>query len=151
MAVSRAVAPKIPPYAVASEKVLLGAIVRNPALVPDVHARLSDGRLFFRLEYGRLYDALIDVHEHRGVCERPDLLEELETRGVADDARALLVDDTTAGDATATTQHADVIAEKARLRALIDLCTAVIHDAYYTEGLCVDLVKDAQRRLGELQ
>jgi replicative DNA helicase len=151
MAISRAVAPKIPPYAVASEKALLGALVRDLALVPLAQTRLSDGNLFFRLVYGRLFDALIDVHARRGACERPDLLEELETRGVADDARALLVDDTTAGDAAVATQNAEVIAEKARLRALMDLCTAIIHDAYYTERPCVDLVQDARRRLGELR
>ncbi len=114
---------KVPPYSVHSEKVLLGSMLREPRIVKDVKKIISDGDGFFRPEHGRLYDAMIKASRKRRSLDTESLIAaaaapgSLDIAGAADQLRELV---DVAEDPTKALQHAKIIAEKDRMRRLID-------------------------------
>ena len=125
---------KVPPYSVHSEKVLLASMLRHPGIVKDVKKIIASSDDFFRPENARLYEVIIQASRKRRSLSAEDLItamaaqhvvsdpgEESRLRELADDAQ----------DAPTAVEHAKVVAEKARMRQLIDAISDTLHDAYY--------------------
>ncbi|MHC5115171.1 MAG: DnaB-like helicase N-terminal domain-containing protein [Planctomycetota bacterium] len=145
--------PKIPPYAIVSEKKALGAMLRTPGLVDEVRELIPSGACFFRLEHGKLYDTLLEIGG-RAVGEGLDtLIERVEACGVLDSIGGPrfihgLADD--APDRAAALKHAENIAEKARMRELIDAAADILHDAYHTQSSFDEILKKAKKKFNAL-
>lgn len=144
---------KVPPYSVHSEKVLLGSMLREPRIVKDVKKIISDGDGFFRPEHGRLYDAMIKASRKRRSLDTESLIAAAAASGTLDDAEAAnqlreLVD--VAEDPAKALEHAKVIAEKARMRRLIDAISDTLNDAYHSPDGFDAILGRAQKRLDEL-
>lgn len=154
MASTLAATTKVPPYSVHSEKVLLGSMLREPGIVKDVKKIISDGDVFFRPEHGRLYDAMIKASRKRRSLDTEKLIAAaaaapgtLDNVGTADQLRELV---DVAEDPTKALQHAQVIAEKARMRRLIDAISDILHDAYYSPDGFDAILSRAHQRLDKL-
>lgn len=153
MASTLAATTKVPPYSVHSEKVLLGSMLREPRIVKDVKKIISDGDVFFRPEHGRLYDAMIKASRKRRSLDTESLIAAaaapgtLDNTGAADQLRDLV---DVAEDPSKALQHAKVIAEKARMRRLIDATSDILHDAYYSPDGFDAILSRAHQRLDKL-
>ncbi|MCP3906349.1 MAG: hypothetical protein GY715_22230 [Planctomycetes bacterium] len=145
--------PKIPPYSVVSEKRALGAMLRTPGFVDEVRPMIPSGVWFFRLEHGKLYDALVEIGGRaRGegidtLIERIEALGVLESIGGGAFVRGLANEAPDRGEALT---HATNVAEKARMRQLIDAAADILHDAYHTQESFAALLKKSKKRLNEL-
>ncbi len=153
MASILAATTKVPPYSVHSEKVLLGSMLREPGIVKDVRKIISDGDGFFRPEHGRLYDAMIKASRKRRSLDTESLIAAAAAPGALDNAGAAdqlreLVD--VAEDPTKALQHAKIIAEKARMRRLIDAISDTLNDAYHSPDGFDAILSRARKRLNEL-
>lgn len=144
---------KVPPYSVHSEKVLLGSMLREPRIVKDVKKIISDGDGFFRPEHGRLYDAMIKASRKRRSLDTESLIAAATAPGTLDNAEAAnqlreLVD--VAEDPAKALEHAKVIAEKARMRRLIDAISDTLNDAYHSPDGFDAILSRARKRLNKL-
>ena len=144
---------KVPPYSVHSEKVLLGSMLREPRIVKDVKKIISDGDGFFRPEHGRLYDAMIKASRKRRSLDTESLIAAAAASGTLDNAGAAeqlreLVD--VAEDPAKALEHAKIIAEKARMRRLIDAISDTLNDAYHSPDGFDAILSRAHQRLDTL-
>jgi len=145
--------PKIPPYAIVSEKKALGALLRTPGLLDEVREMIPSGACFFRLEHGKLYDALLDTGGRARGESLDTLIARVEAQGVLESIGGPsfihgLADD--APDRAEAVKHAANIAEKARMRRLIDAAADILHDAYHTQESCDAILKKAKKKFNEL-
>ncbi len=153
MASTLAATTKVPPYSVHCEKVLLGSLLREPLIVKDVKKIISDGYGFFRPEHGRLYDAMIKASRKRRSLDTDKLIAAaaapgtLDNTGAADQLRDLV---DVAEDPSKALQHAKVVAEKARMRRLIDAISDTLNDAYHSPDGFDAILTRARKRLNEL-
>lgn len=142
---------KKPPYSVAAEKAVLGAILVEPKLMDEVRPILTDGEPFFRSQHGQIYTAMVAIDgpvTRQGLAAQLDedglletiggepYLDELESSGVPHDA--------------ALTQ-AEHVREKARVRRLIDAASAILSDAYRGDSPFDEVMARAQKRLADVQ
>ena len=144
---------KVPPYSVHSEKVLLGSMLREPGIVKDVKKIISDGDVFFRPEHGRLYDAMIKASRKRRSLNTESLIAAAAAPGTLDNVGAVdqlreLVD--VAEDPTKAIQHAKIVAEKAKMRQLIDTISDTLNDAYHSSDGFEAILSRARKRLNEV-
>src|SRR5262245_30518295 len=145
MSSSRATAIKAPPYSVASEKIVLGSILREPKMIAEIRTIIRTGGEFFRPEYGRLYTRLLQAPQQKPGEEVNNSVAESMTEN---DRRDLLA---AALDAPLAIHHARNVAEKARMRHLIEELTNILHDAYHSEDGFDAIIQRAQERLSKVQ
>jgi replicative DNA helicase len=153
MANHRTSAAKAPPYSVASEKIVIGSILREPKMAPHIAAILPDGGAFFRPEHGRFFGAVL------AACAQHPADGEQLVKALSDDDsphRASSVEqvhsfrESGQGQSIAL-QHAQIVAEKARMRRLIDALTDILHEAYHCEAGVDGVIRRALAKLKELE
>ncbi len=81
MTVSRVRAIKVPPYSVHSEKVVLGSMIAEPGLIASISRIIPSGESFFRPEHGRIFDAVMQMHQRHKPATTKELLYALEAHG----------------------------------------------------------------------
>ena len=146
---SRAGGLKMPPYSVAAEKAVIGFILNAPTESQSVRNVLIEGKVFFRPEYGSLFDTVTQVLNERPDCSAEELRESVADVGPVPESELTALA-TSAPSAQSAQVHARTVAEKAKLRELIDWAASVIHDAYHTRASYEDLLADARKGLDEL-
>ncbi len=153
MALSRVRAIKVPPYSVHSEKVVLGSMIAEPKLIEPMNQIIGRGDVFFRVENGRIFDALIDVQIRHKPTTTDELMhaldahEAIERLGGESLLRELARD---ASDPGAVDDQARVVAEKAQMRQLIEAISDSLHDAYYSGDDNTAVLERTKARLAEL-
>lgn len=140
-------AGKAPPYSVASEKLILSALLCDPKLLGEIGKRISSADTFFRPEHGRLYNQIIAIQREAPKISADQLCTALSSQGVQI-AQFL---QSPACDGSAAIQHAEHVAEKARQRTLIDTLSHILHDGYQCTDGCDAVIKRAKKRLTELE
>lgn len=144
---------KIPPYSVASEKIVLGSILREPALLADVRSLVPEADAFFRPDFAALYKAIQEACAERPARGSGELVATLVVTGPFDGERAddELGELVRSGKPAATALvHAGVVAERARRRRLITVLSDIIHEAYYSDEPTDAITRRAHGRLEEL-
>ena len=153
MTLSRVRAVKVPPYAVHSEKVVLGSMIADPTLIAPINQIIGRGEVFFRVEHGRIFDALVEMQSRHKPATTEDLMHALEAHkamerlGGESLLRELALKD---ADPGAVDDQARVVAEKAQMRLFIDAISDSLHDAYYTDDNCAAVLKRTKERLAKL-
>lgn len=159
---TRATAIKAPPYSVASEKIVLASILRHPGFLVDVKRVLPSGSLFFRPEHSRLFNLVSDVCAQQPAMESEQLIAKVaaaapspgdrNAKGERGSGEAQLRELAAAAhEPAAALHHARIVAEKARLRLLIDLLTDMLSAAYRNEDGFEPLIARVRERLDQLQ
>ena len=154
MTVSRVRAIKVPPYSVHSEKVVLGSMIAEPALIAGIRPIIPNGESFFRPEHGRIFDAVIQMHQRHKPATTKDLLHALQAHGFVEQLggesllRELAREN---ADPTAAADQAQIVANKAKMRWFIDAISDSLHDAYYSHDDYEAVLERTQDRLRALK
>ena len=153
MTLSRVRAIKVPPYSVHSEKVVLGSMIAEPKLIAPMSEVIERGEIFFRIENGRIFDALIEVQIKYNptttdeLMHALDALKAIERLGGEPLLRELARDN---ADPGAIDEQARVVADKAQMRRLIEAVSDSLNDAYYTGDNYAAVLERSKERLAQL-
>lgn len=150
MATTRTHQAASPPYSVASEKIILAALLREPQTIGALRSLGLQSDTFFRPEHGKLFHAISAACAADSKITSTTLVDQLRN---APDA-STVVDELLASaviDTTSALHHVTLVIEKARQRRLIDTLSNILHDAYQNTDGCDAVIKRAKKRLAELQ
>ncbi|MCI0365196.1 MAG: hypothetical protein L0Y44_13085 [Phycisphaerales bacterium] len=148
MSSARSSAVKSPPYSVASEKIVLGSVLTEPSVLREIKSILADGRVFFRPEHGRLYNLLIEVCQKQPPVDSEHIISAVVGKPFTEDQLHEIA--ASAVDSQHAVDQAQVVAEKFRMRALIDALSDILHDAYHSDDGFQAIVDRARNRLDQL-
>lgn len=139
----------IPPQNVDAEKSVLGAILLNPEVVPDVMEVLSVGPdAFYREQHRAIYRAVVALRAKREPVDVMTLIDEM--GGNLDAAGGISYIAGLSGfvPTSANAEHyAAIVRDKYMLRCLIAECSRISQRAF-TEGMAGDLIQDAVSAIG---
>ncbi|MBL9031693.1 MAG: replicative DNA helicase [Phycisphaerae bacterium] len=120
------------PYSLEAEMALLGALIIGPEVAPDVIGVVSSADDFHDAGHAAIYQALIETYDKDPKADLVAIQEvlrgrdQLERVGGADYLTKLAAETPSAAGAL---RYARIVADKARLRRLIDAADQIIYDA----------------------
>jgi len=156
-----------PPRSEPAEAALLGSIILDHSVLAEVMLHVPNGSAFYSERHGAVYDALLQQWDAHQSGDLVQLHAALEAKGLLEDVggREYLVRLAEAAPSAANAVHyARIVAEKARLRRLIDAAGQILFDAYHTgetgpegvretidkaERLIFDVAEDASTKSAE--
>lgn len=140
--------PQGPPYSVHSEKVVLGSMLSSPDLIKPISGVIENKTVFYSGANERLYEALLAVQDDTKTDDTRELvnrLVELKEPRLDMSEGALKTLAREGAQKTEALAHAEIVAEKARMRLLIETISDILNDAYRsTDGF--DAVLDRSMR-----
>ena len=113
-------------------------------------AEFVDDSMFYAERHRRIYRAMLSIAERGSVVDPLTLADELSRKGELDaaggkDFIGYLVD---AVPTSANIEyHAQIVREKAILRALIQVSTQIVHDAFSGLSTAAELLDDAESKI----
>jgi replicative DNA helicase len=140
---------RVPPSNRAAERAVLGAILRDPDVLPDVLDVVRAESFYFDA-HQRILAATADLAGQRKPVDLVSLHDELSRRKHLDDVggpayRAELWEAVPTG--ASAIYHAKLVREAATLRALVHAANEVLRDAYDRTGSAEELLAAAGARL----
>ncbi|WP_414488070.1 replicative DNA helicase [Stenotrophomonas maltophilia] len=141
------------PQAIEAEQAVLGGLMLRPQAWMDVQDVLT-AQQFYRRDHQLIWQAIEDVLKKGREADAVTIGEWFESRGklelVGDGAYLIELSATTPSSANVR-GYAEIVAETAKRRALIDAGQDLIDSAYNPEGRsALDLIGSAQTRIGGL-
>ncbi|CAG0952575.1 Replicative DNA helicase [Phycisphaerales bacterium] len=127
-----------PPAAVEAEMSLLGSMILDPNIIPDVLGIIRNEGDFWKEAHSHIYRAVIDVYDQRHSGDLVQIIDILRDRGVIDQIGGpnYLVELASAVPSATNAPHfARIVCEKAKLRRLIDAAGQILYDAYHAGEL----------------
>jgi replicative DNA helicase len=120
------------PFSLEAEMALLGAMILDPRAATDVMGVVSGSEDFYSEAHGAIYKALVDVYDAQPDADLVAIVDVLRDRGQLDDVGgpeflARLGSETPS--AAGAMRYAKTVADKAKLRRLIDAADQIIYDA----------------------
>lgn len=142
---------RLPPHSLDAEQAVLGGLMLRHSAWDDV-ADLLSADSFYRHDHRLIWQAMEAIRPAE--FDAVTIGEWFQSRGKLDQVRdgAYLIElSSTTPSAANIVAYAEIVAEKAKLRALIDAGHDLIDAAYSPEGRsALDLVGQAQSRIGGL-
>lgn len=128
---------KLPPHSVESEQAVLGALILDNSLFPELSAivQLED---FYRMDHQIIFGAISDLANRHIAATFITLMEHMKKNGSLEDAGGLPYLGTLANDTPGTANvvaYANLIREKSQLRSLICICGDAIEKAFKGEDV----------------
>jgi replicative DNA helicase len=130
-----------PPQSVQAEKALLGSIILEPKMITDILGTINSQDDFYKEAHGEIYRALVEIYDRHDAGDLIQTVTLLRDRGVLDacGGEDYLVELANSVPTHTNAPHfARIVAEKAKLRRLIDACGTILFDAYHTGELGPD-------------
>jgi replicative DNA helicase len=127
-----------PPQALEAEMSLLGSMILDPKVIPDALAFIRSEKDFFGESHAHIYRAVVDLYDQRHSGDLVQLLDLLRDRKVLDTVGGVDYLETLANcvpSAVNAPHFAKIVAEKAKLRRLIDTAGQILYDAYHAGDL----------------
>ncbi|MBB1060399.1 replicative DNA helicase [Marilutibacter spongiae] len=144
---------RLPPQAIEAEQAVLGALMIKPKAWDEVSDLLTADS-FYRRDHRLIWEAIETLHKARKPFDAITLGAWFEDMGLGEQVAggAYLIElDSTTPSAANVRAYAEIVAEKAMLRRMIDVGTDLVNDAYSPEGRpSVELIGQAQTRIGSL-
>lgn len=144
---------RIPPQSVEAEQSVLGGLMLAPRAWFEVCDVLTQAD-FYRRDHQLIWRAISEQHAQQRPVDALLLGEWFESQGLGElvDGGAYLVELAgTTPSAANIRAYADIVAEKARLRRLIEVGTALVTDGFAPDGQSsLDLIGTAQSRIAGL-
>ncbi|HVU63931.1 MAG TPA: replicative DNA helicase [Phycisphaerales bacterium] len=135
---------KPPPQAPLAEMSLLGAMILEPSVIHDVIGIVKDPGAFFEQKHAAIYSALVRTYDQKQAGNLVLLAESLadneQLKDVGGAAYLEKLAAETPGPATAV-HFAKIVADKHRLRKLIEAGGQIVYDAYNAGELGPDGAK----------
>src|SRR5262249_40667395 len=125
---------RLPPHSLESEMSLLGSLILDHRVAADVIGIVSGKDDFFSEAHGAIYAALIELADRHNSGDLVQLNEILKDRGVLEQVGGpdYLVELAHSVPSAASAPHyARIVAERARLRRLIDAAGQIMWDAFH--------------------
>jgi replicative DNA helicase len=138
-----------PPYSEDAEQAVLSAMLMDQdAIVRAVE--VVDDSMFYAERHRRIYRAMVSITERGSVVDPLTLADELHRKAELDaaggkDYIAYLLD--AVPTAANVEYHAQIVHEKAILRALIQTSTQIVHDAFAGQSTAAELLDEAEAKI----
>jgi replicative DNA helicase len=138
-----------PPYSEDAEQAVLSAMLIDQDAVLRAAEFVNDA-MFYAERHRRIYRAMMSITERGGVVDPLTLSEELSRKGELDasggkDFIGFLVD--AVPTAANIEYHAQIVREKAILRRLIEVSTAIVSEAFEGKATANELLDEAESRI----
>ena len=148
---------RLPPHSIEAEMSLLGSLILDPEIASDVVPIVRDGTAFYRPAHGAVFEALIGLYDTHQSGDLVQLLDVLRSRDVLEQVGGAEYLDELAGSVPSpvnAAHYARIVADKARLRRLIDAAGQILYDAFHTGRLGPDgareIIDTAEQRIFEI-
>ncbi|MFA6044013.1 MAG: replicative DNA helicase [Phycisphaerales bacterium] len=148
---------KQPPASPEAEMSLLGSVILDPAVIPDVLGIVKGPSDFALEKHSHIYKAVVDIYDQHHSGDLIQITDLLRDRGVLDQVGGAdyLVELANAVPAAVNAPHfARLVAEKAKLRRLIEAAGQILYDAYHAGDLGPDgareVLDSAEMRVFEI-
>lgn len=145
---------RVPPQSVQAEQAVLGGLLLVPEAWPVVCDLLAEGD-FYRRDHQLIWRAVEALATAGRPFDAVTVGEWFESQGLSEHVAggAYLIElATTTPSAANIRAYAEIVADKARLRRLIEIATETANAAFDPQGrMSDDLLNEATRRLSELQ
>jgi replicative DNA helicase len=122
-----------PPHSLEAEMALLGAMILEPKVCGDVLMLIKSPAAFYSEAHGAIFQALVELYDRHQAGDLVQLVDALRARDVLKDVGGVRYLEKLAQETpgTAGAQHwARIVADKGRLRALIETAGQIIHNAF---------------------
>ncbi len=129
------------PHSLEAEMSLLGSMILDPACIPDVLGVVKGPSDFYKESHGHIYTAVRDIYDIRNSGDLVQIQDLLRDRKVYDQCGGAdyLVELANSVPTSVNAPHfARIVAEKAKLRRLIDAAGQILYDAYHVGDLGPD-------------
>ena len=136
---------RLPPHSLEAEMSLLGSMLLDPGAVGDVVSVVRRPEDFFNAAHSEIFRAIIDVYDKHHSGDLVQIIEllrdkaQLEAIGGPDYLAELAESVPSAVNAP---HYARIVAEKSKLRRLIDAAGSILYDAFHTGELGPDGVRE---------
>jgi replicative DNA helicase len=142
-----------PPYSVQAEQAVLGGLMIAPDSLTRV-ADLLDEADFFRRDHQLIYRAILEASRAGKPFDAVTLCDWFASSGQSElvgDGNYLIDLATSTFSAANVRAYAEIVADKARLRGLIEAATGMVNNGYDPEGRdTAEILADATAALGAL-
>lgn len=125
---------RLPPHSLEAEMALLGSMILDPRVIVDVIGVVTRPEDFYAAAHAQIFRAITEVHDAHHSGDLVQILELLRDRGVLEDiggAEYLEKLAASVPSAVNAPHYAGIVAEKAKLRRLIDAAGQILYDAYH--------------------
>lgn len=132
---------KQPPQSPEAEMALLGSIILDPKVTGDVLHLVTSGRAFYAEAHSAIFDALLAAYDRHEAGDLVQLADALKDAGVLDQiggVEYLVQLAESVPSAVNAPYYAKIVADKAKLRDLIDAASQILYDAYHAGELGPD-------------
>lgn len=140
---------KEPPYSPEAEMSLLGSMILDPLVIVDVLGILKGKEDFYKEAHQHIYQALVDVYDQFNTGDLVQIVDMLRHRRVLEQVGGseYLVELANSVPTSVNAPHfARLVAEKAKLRKLIDAAGSILYDAYHAADLGPEGAKEVMDR-----
>jgi replicative DNA helicase len=138
-----------PPYSEDAEQAVIAAMLMDADAIMRA-AEYVDDTMFYREGHRRIFRAMVAITERGDVVDPLTLADELGRRGELEasggrDYIGFLVD--AVPTAANVEYHAKIVREKALLRRLIEVSTAIVSEAFEARTTAAELIDEAESRI----
>ncbi|MCX5691645.1 MAG: hypothetical protein NTV94_17945, partial [Planctomycetota bacterium] len=137
------------PHAIEAEKALLGSMILEPKIIPDVIGIISGKQDFYREAHGHIFASLVEIYDKRDAGDLIQTVTLLRDKAVLDliGGEDYLLELANSVPTAVNAPHfARIVAEKAKLRRLIDAAGSILYDAYHVGELGGDGAREVVDR-----
>lgn len=144
---------RVPPQAIPAEQAVLGGLMIAPGAWAEVSDMLGAAD-FYRRDHGVIWSAIKHLAEKGQPFDAITLGEFTERKGLDEQIGGMqylikLASDT--HSAANIRAHAEIVADKGRLRRMIDVAASIVDDAFGAQGMdSVEIISKAQTRMSDL-
>lgn len=144
---------RIPPHSVDAERSVLGGLMLDPRAFDRVADMLAPAD-FYRRDHQLIYQAISELAAKRKPCDAVTVGEWFDSQGLAEQVAggAYLTELSMMVPSAANIRaYAEIVADKALRRKVIDIGTSLVNDGFDGKGRdTLELVGSAQTRVGSL-
>jgi replicative DNA helicase len=148
---------KEPPFSVEAEQCLLGSMILDPRVIPDVLPLVRSGESFYDPGRGIVFDVVTSLYDKLNAIDRVMLMQALRDKGVLESVggeRGIIELAEAVPTAVNAPHFARIVAEKHKLRKLIDAAGQILFDTYHagqvSEHDAKQLIDRAEQQVFEI-
>jgi replicative DNA helicase len=126
-----------PPHSPEAEMSLLGSMILDPQVIGEVLPIVPRASDFYSARHGAIYSAIIAVYEQHQDGDLVQIVDSLRSAGQLEDSGGpeyLVQLAEQVPSAVNAPYYARIVAEKSRLRRLIDSAGQILYDAFHSES-----------------
>ena len=148
---------RVPPHSLEAEMSLLGSLLLDPTVIGDVISLVNKPEQFYSQSHATIFNAvqtLYDQTQTLDVVQLADMLRDEQMLDAAGGDQYLVELAACVPSATNAARYARIVANKARLRKLIDASGEILYEAYHAQSVTEDdvagVIDAAEQRIFEI-